>query len=360
MKTTHRFLAQPISVVSLLLVALFASLSATAPTAASNRQPNVVLIMTDDQGYGDIGAHGNTMIRTPNLDHLHSQSIRFTNFHVDPTCSPTRSALMTGRYSTRTGVWHTIMGRSLMFSDEVTMAQVFESAGYRTGIFGKWHLGDNHPMRPQDRGFQESVVIGGGGITQTPDFWGNDYFDDTYSHNGVPEKYSGYCTDVFFENALRFIEKNRTTPFFAYVPTNVPHGPFNIADTYSRPYRDKGVPADMTNFYGMIENADENIGRLLAKLKEWGLDENTLVIFMTDNGTAAGVARPNAKQMDPERSPDPALEARRSQRTLRHNERPRTNTQPRGRPPRRCRTIEGRLRTLVDQPCTGIGTVRVD
>lgn len=295
MTTTHRFLPQPISVVSLLLVAFFASLIAAAPAAAPNPQPNVVLIMTDDQGYGDIGAHGNTMIRTPNLDRLHSRSIRFTNFHVDPTCSPTRSALMTGRYSTRTGVWHTIMGRSLMFSDEVTMAQVFESAGYRTGIFGKWHLGDNHPMRPQDRGFQESVVIGGGGITQTPDFWGNDYFDDTYSHNGVPEKYTGYCTDVFFDNALRFIAQNRATPFFAYVPTNVPHGPFNVADKYSRPYRDKGVPADMANFYGMIENADENIGRLLAKLREWGLEENTLVIFMTDNGTAAGIARPNAK-----------------------------------------------------------------
>jgi arylsulfatase A-like enzyme len=254
--------------------------------------PNVILVMTDDQGYGDVGAHGNPMIRTPHLDRLHAGSVRFTDFHVDPTCSPTRAALLTGRYSTRTGVWHTIMGRSLLFHHEQTMAEVFRANGYRTGIFGKWHLGDNYPMRPQDRGFDEVLIHGGGGVGQTPDFWDNDYFDDTFFHNDRWEKFTGYCTDVFFDGALKFIGQHRTRPFFIYIPTNVPHGPYNVPERYAKPYLDQGVSQPMANFYGMIENFDENMGRLLARLKETGLERNTLVIFMTDNGTAAGVARP--------------------------------------------------------------------
>jgi len=263
-------------------------------TTAAQRPPNVVLVMTDDQGYGDVGAHGNTMIRTPNLDKLHGQAVRLTDFHVDPTCSPTRSALMTGRYSTRTGVWHTIMGRSLMYHDEVTVADVFKANKYQTAMFGKWHLGDSYPMRPQDRGFDEVLAHGGGGIGQTPDYWGNDYFDDTYWHNGKTEAQQGYCTDVFFNGALSFIQKNKDKPFFVYIPTNVPHGPYNVAEKYSEYYRSKGVPGTMANFYGMIEQFDENMGRLMGKLKEWGLEENTILIFMTDNGTAAGMAKSNA------------------------------------------------------------------
>jgi arylsulfatase A-like enzyme len=251
--------------------------------------PNIVLVMTDDQGYGDLGCHGNSMIRTPHLDRLHSQSVRFTDFHVDPTCSPTRAALLTGRYSTRAGVWHTIMGRSLLFHDELTLSEVLAANGYRNGIFGKWHLGDNYPMRPQDRGFHEVLVHGGGGIGQTPDFWGNDYFDDTYWRNGRPEKQKGYCTDVFFDAALRFIEENKDRPFFVYLPTNVPHSPFHVDGRYAEPYREHGVPGTMAQFYGMIENLDENVGRLRARLSQWGLERNTLFIFMTDNGTAAGV-----------------------------------------------------------------------
>jgi arylsulfatase A-like enzyme len=260
-------------------------------SAEPPRGPNVVLVMTDDQGYGDLACHGNPMIRTPNLDRLHRQSVRLVDFHVDPTCSPTRSALMTGRYSSRTGVWHTIMGRSLLRRDEVTLAEVFSAAGYRTGIFGKWHLGDNYPSRPQDQGFQETLVHGGGGVGQTPDAWGNDYFDDTYWHNGRPEKFNGYCTDVFFDAALKFIQENRERPFFCYLPTNAPHGPYLVAEKYSQPYADRGVPPSMAAFYGMITNIDENVGRLLDRLEEWKLAENTILIFMTDNGTAAGVAR---------------------------------------------------------------------
>ncbi|MHC4680832.1 MAG: arylsulfatase [Planctomycetota bacterium] len=263
---------------------------ANSRTAAPGKQPNVVLVMTDDQGYGDLGCHGNETITTPNLDELHAQSIRLTDFHVDPTCSPTRSALMTGHYSTRTGVWHTIMGRSLLGKHETTVADVFSSSGYRTAIFGKWHLGDNYPYRPQDRGFQEVLIHGGGGVGQGPDYWANDYFDDTYFHNGKVEKFEGYCTDIWFDGALKFIEANRNRPFFCYIPTNAPHGPYNVADKYSKPYRDKGVPDRQAAFYGMITNIDENMGRLMAGLRELNLEENTILIFMTDNGTSGGHA----------------------------------------------------------------------
>ena len=250
------------------------------------KRTNVVLVITDDQGYGDLGCHGNPVIQTPNLDRLYSQSIRLTDFHVDPTCSPTRSALMTGHYSTRTGVWHTIMGRSLLGKDEVTMADVFSASGCRTGIFGKWHLGDNYPFRPQDRGFGEVLIHSGGGVGQGPDYWGNDYFDDTYQHNDEFKKFSGYCTDVWFDGAISFIEANKGRPFFCYLTTNAPHWPYNVADEYSRPYREKGVPESQAKFYGMITNIDENMGRLMRRLKELKLEENTILIFMTDNGTS--------------------------------------------------------------------------
>ncbi|MEX2213725.1 MAG: arylsulfatase [Phycisphaeraceae bacterium] len=271
-----------------------------ARAADAAAQPNIILVITDDQGYGDIGAHGNTMIRTPNLDRLHGQSIRLTDYHVDPTCSPTRSALLTGRYSSRTGVWHTIMGRSIMASDEVTLAELLHGAGYRTAAFGKWHLGDNYPCRPQDQGFEHTVVHGGGGIGQTPDFWGNDYFDDTFWVDGSPTKFEGYCTDVFFREALKFIEKckGEGKPFFVYLPTNVPHGPFNVAEKYSKPYVQKGVPQAMANFYGMIENADENMGVLMKKLDDWKLAENTILIFTTDNGTAGGAGSTGGGRAD--------------------------------------------------------------
>lgn len=265
--------------------------SAAVPAHAAARRPNVILVITDDQGYGDLACHGNPVIRTRHLDRLHSESVRFTNFHVDPLCSPTRSALMTGRYACRTGVWATIMGRSLLRRDEVSMAEVFSASGYRTGIFGKWHLGDNYPFRPQDRGFGEALVHGGGGVGQTPDYWGNTYFDDTYFRHGKPEKSRGYCTDVFFDAALRFIEAQRDRPFFVYLPTNAPHSPFNVAERYSRPYREQGLPAQLASFYGMITNIDENMGRLRASLKQLGLEDNTLLVWMTDNGSALGVMR---------------------------------------------------------------------
>jgi arylsulfatase A-like enzyme len=257
--------------------------------AADRSRPNVLLIITDDQGYGDMACHGNPIIKTPEMDRLHAQSVRLTNYHVDPTCSPTRSALMTGRYSSRGGVWHTVMGRSILRRDERTMADVFAANGYKTGMFGKWHLGDNYPYRPEDRGFGEVLTHGGGGIGNTPDYWGNNYFDDTLRHNGAWEKQMGYCTDVFFSAATKFIESNKDAPFFCYLATNAPHAPYNVAEKYSKPYVDLGVPQPRANFYGMIACIDENLGRLMTRLKELGIEENTIVLFMTDNGSAIPV-----------------------------------------------------------------------
>ena len=281
------------------------SFAATAPAAAAQTprpRPNVLLVITDDQGYGDLACHGNPVIKTPSLDALHARSVRFTNFHVSPTCAPTRSALLTGRYSNATGAWHTIMGRSLLAHDEVTLASQFTAAGYRTGIFGKWHLGDNYPCRPIDRGFAEAVVCGGGVVWQAPDHFGNDYQDDTYFHNGKPQRYQGFCTDVFFGEATRFIDdaQSRREPFFCYVATNAPHGPMWARESDEAPYRGK---LREPGFYGMIANFDANLGRLLAHLRERDLERDTLVIYLTDNGTASGAQVFNAGMRGQKGSP---------------------------------------------------------
>jgi arylsulfatase A-like enzyme len=199
-------------------------------------RPNIVLVITDDQGYGDLGCHGNPVIQTPNMDALHAVSFRLTNFHVGPTCAPTRAGLMTGHYHNSTGVWHTIGGRSLLRADEWSLATALSEHGYVTGLFGKWHLGDNYPYRPQDRGFQYVLTHGGGGVGQTPDYWGNNYNDDVYALNGEWIPFSGYCTDVWFDQALQFIERNRDRPFFCYISTNAPHSPYIVDDSYSDPY----------------------------------------------------------------------------------------------------------------------------
>jgi arylsulfatase A-like enzyme len=281
-----------------------AALPLFAQQQPPRERPNIVFVMTDDQGYGDIGRHGNPVLRTPNLDALHDQSLRLTNYHVSPTCAPTRSALLTGRYTNLVGPWHTIQGRSILHQGEVTIADNFRAGGYRTGIFGKWHLGDNYPARPQDRGFDETVIHGGGGIWQTPDHFGNDYFDDTYLHNGKPQKYSGFCTDVFFENARNFIDDaaRRKQPFFCYLPTNAPHGPMWAPDRNTTPYANvKGLREP--GFYGMIENIDENVGQLRKHLAATGLARNTIFIFTTDNGTASGAQVHNAGMRGSKGSP---------------------------------------------------------
>ena len=251
-------------------------------------KPNIILVMTDDQGYGDLSCHGNPWLKTPNLDRLREQSVRLTNFHVSPTCAPTRAALLTGHYTNRTGAWHTIGGRSLLRESEVTMANILSANGYKTGIFGKWHLGDNYPFRPQDRGFQETLVHKGGGVGQAPDYMDNNYFDDTYFHNGVAKQYQGYCTDVWFDAAVDFIKNSGNQPFFCYLATNTPHGPYFVSDKYTEPY--KNIP-EIPNpeFFGMIANFDENLARLTHTLEDLEIEENTILIFMTDNGSSSGL-----------------------------------------------------------------------
>jgi arylsulfatase A-like enzyme len=196
---------------------------------------------------------------------------------------------MTGRHTNRVNTYHTITGRSLLFEDEVILPQVLAQNGYINGMFGKWHLGDNYPFRPEDRGFHEVVRHGGGGIPQGPDYWGNDYFDDTYWHNGEPEAYEGYCTDVFFSEALGFIEENKDRPFFCYISTNAPHAPLNLPEAYYDIYKDvEELPENVKRFYGMITNIDDNFRLLEQKLDELGLAGNTIVLYTTDNGTARG------------------------------------------------------------------------
>jgi arylsulfatase A-like enzyme len=258
------------------------------------RGPNVVLIMTDDQGYGDLACHGNPAIKTPNLDRLYAESTRFTQFHVMPVCSPTRACLMTGRYNYRTGVVDTFQGRSMMHPDEVTVAELLRDHGYRTGIFGKWHLGDNYPLRAMDQGFEQSLVHKGGGLAQPSDPPGSGYFDPILQLNGVQTQYQGYCTDIFTNAAIDFIAANQAQPFFCFLSMNAPHLPLEIAEDYVRPYRDAGLEEQLAKFFGMVTNLDENVGRLMHHLDQLGIAENTLLIFMTDNGSQVGAAFYNA------------------------------------------------------------------
>jgi len=255
----------------------------------AKEQPNVIIVITDDQGYGDMGHTGNPIIKTPTIDMFADQAVSLTNYHVGTTCSPTRAGLLTGRNCNRNGVWHTIMGASILNRDETTIADVLKRNGYETGMFGKWHLGDNHPFLPQDRGFEETFYHGGGGVGQTPDYWNNDYFDDTYFRNGKAEKREGYCTDIWFDEAIKFVEDKKDEPFFCYLSLNAPHSPFNVPKKYYDLYKNESsLKESQKRFYGMITNIDYNFSRLLEKLEALGIAENTIVIFTTDNGTANG------------------------------------------------------------------------
>ncbi len=272
---------------SIFALALWLTVAHAAPP------PNLIVILTDDQGYGDLGCHGNPLLKTPRLDRLHAESVRLTDFHVTPLCAPTRAAFLTGRTSLRTGAWTVLNGRSLLRRDELTLADAFLANGYRTGLFGKWHLGESYPFRPEDRGFQKTVTHGSGSIGALTDFWGNDYTDDTYIKNGVPKKYPGYGTDAFFGEAIAFVEASQGRPFYCQLSVAAPHDPFNALERDAAPYRGK-VPDDTASFFGMIANLDENVGRLLDRLDVLGLRENTIVIFMTDNGSTGGARFYNA------------------------------------------------------------------
>lgn len=295
----------PISVIPLCALGLACAADRSPEDAAAEAadRPNIVLVMTDDQGYGDFGFAGNPVLRTPHLDALAAQSARVERFYVSPVCTPTRASLMTGRYNYRTRAIDTYIGRAMMEPEEVTIAEMLREAGYATGIFGKWHLGDNYPMRAMDQGFEESLVHRGGGIGQPSDPPGGEgkYTDAVLFRNGKREETTGYCTDVYFDAAFEFIERAAAQgrPFFAYVPTNAPHGPFHdVPEDWLERYRradltaalaDPGQASEqvldrLARSYAMIGNIDDNIGRLTARLDELGLADNTLLVFLVDNG----------------------------------------------------------------------------
>ena len=275
--------------------------------AQTVKHPNVILIITDDQGYGDLGITGNPHVKTPVIDKLAKESVRFNNFYVSPVCAPTRSSLMTGRYSLRTGIRDTYNGGAVMASSEITIAEVLKQVGYTTGIFGKWHLGDNYPSRPNDQGFDESVIHLSGGMGQVGDFTtyfkkDSSYFNPVLWHNGKQEAYSGYCSDIFGEQAVNFIRKNRQQPFFCYLAFNAPHTPLQVPDEYYQNYKDIDPSAGFKNdkrpfanmseknkenarrVYAMVDNIDDNIGKLMRTLDELKIADNTIVVFLSDNG----------------------------------------------------------------------------
>lgn len=283
------------SILTLIATLAAAAVAHAAPDLAG-RRPNIILILTDDQGYGDLACHGNPVVQTPQLDQFHAASVRFTDFQVSPTCAPTRASLMTGRHEFKSGVTHTIQERERLSLQSTTIAQVLQKAGYVTGVFGKWHLGDEPAYQPGRRGFNEVFIHGAGGIGQTypgscGDAPGNTYVNPAILHNGKFERTQGYCTDVFFAQARRWMEDQRGHPFFAYITPNAPHEPLiSPGPRYDRLYDGKrigGKPLTARDvaFYAMISNIDENVGKLLAHVRELGLETNTLVIFMTDNGS---------------------------------------------------------------------------
>ena len=286
-----------------LLSGALAPLTASMALAQSVQGPNVIVVITDDQGYGDLSVHGNPVLETPSMDRLHSQSVRFTDFHVAPMCTPTRGQLMTGRDAIDNGASFVCMGRSLIREELPTMAEIFQDAGYATGLFGKWHLGDNYPFRPQDRGFQEAVHHGAWGITSLADYFGNDYFNDHYRHNGRIEQYTGYCTDVWFEETMAWIRRQARNekPFLAYLATNAPHVPLWAPQKYIDPYLGK-VESRIAKFFGMIASVDENMGRLTALLDELEIADDTIFVFLGDNGTAQGETVFNAGMRGKKRS----------------------------------------------------------
>ncbi|MEM9018484.1 MAG: sulfatase-like hydrolase/transferase, partial [Verrucomicrobiota bacterium] len=286
----------------LILLILLTAASATSLTLAQDSEkPNVIVIITDDQGYPDLSAHGNPVLETPHLDAIHASSSRLIDFHVAPMCTPTRGQLLTGLDAARNGAINVSSGRTLLRPELPTMADLFAGDGYATGIFGKWHLGDNYPFRPGDRGFEETLWFPSSHINSVPDVWDNDYFDDTYRRNGKLEKYKGYCTDVFFEEAMIWMKKqaDEKKPFFAFIPTNAPHSPYWEPSEYTEAMRRRLEEVEaagnvivkpeskreiLIQFLAMIKNIDDNVGKLDTFLEENSLFENTILVFLTDNG----------------------------------------------------------------------------
>ena len=271
------------------LILSFLFVTAALLNAAS--QPNIIFIMTDDQGYPAVGAHGHPWIHTPHLDQMHASSVRFDRFMMGSTCAPSRAGIMTGVHSIRNGVTHTIYERERLNLKATTLPQILKPAGYTSGYFGKWHLGDEAPYQPNIRGFDESFIHGAGGIGQAykgscADVPNNKYFDPVFRHNGTFVKTKGYCTDILFDATLGWIKqvKDQEPPFFAYLSTNAPHSPFIAPPSYQKKFADLGFKSKAAGFYGMIEHFDLRVGQMFEKLNEWNLLENTVIIFTSDNG----------------------------------------------------------------------------
>ena len=247
-------------------------------------RPNVVIVIMDDLAYGDLACHGNPHTRTPHLDRLYGDCTRLTRYLSGPVCTPARAALFTGRHPYRTRAFDTYLGRSMIGPDEVTLAELLHGAGYATGLFGKWHLGDCYPCRPIDKGFEECVMHRGGGLCQPSGLGRDSYFDPDLMHNGQLQRHYGYCTDIFFDEALKFIEQRAREPFFAYIGTNAPHNPLDVAEDWSDPYRKMGLSDSVSRLYGMVANIDHNIGRLTQRLDELGVADHTILIYTSDHG----------------------------------------------------------------------------
>lgn len=256
---------------------LFAFLLFASALAASTR-PNILIILTDDQGYGDLSVHGNKVLQTPVIDKFSAESMRFDRFYVSPLCAPTRSSLLTGRYSLRTGVRGVATGEEAMRSEEVTIAEALRAEGYHTGIFGKWHNGENYPCNPQNQGFE--TVFG-----YTRGHW-NNYFDSPVKKNGKPVVAKGFIVDATTDEVTKFIDDSQDKPFLAWVAYTTPHTPFQVPDKYFDKYKARGLPDDVACIYGMCENLDDNVGRLLQHLDDKGLRDNTIVLYLSDNGPA--------------------------------------------------------------------------
>lgn len=265
------------------------------PGKEYEKRPNVIVVLSDDQGYGDFSCHGNPVLKTPALDNLYNESIRFSNFHVAPLCTPSRGQLMTGLDALHNKAATVLTARNLMRRDVITMPEVFKQNGYRTGIFGKWHLGDTYPDRPMDRGFEKCVWHKGWGLMSEIEY-DNDYYKTRYLDSTETRYSDNYCTDLWFNKAMEWMDQiaAQKQPFFTYVALNAPHGPFYSPEEDYKLYRPQVPDSATASFLGMISNIDRNMGRLDQWLSKKGLKDNTLIIFMNDNGGTGGVKLYNA------------------------------------------------------------------
>jgi arylsulfatase A-like enzyme len=271
------------------LAAAAAGTASLHSLAASPKRPNVIVILTDDQGYGDFSLYGNPILKTPFMDRLASESTRLTDFHVTPVCTPTRSQLMTGIDCLRNLACAVTAGRTVPNRSLPMMGEFFRKGGYATGIFGKWHLGHAYPDRPMDKGFDKCIWFKGWGLQSEIEF-DNDYVNPRYLDGMEEKNASVYCTDLWFGEAISWMtqQKNKGKPFFAYIPTNAVHMPLWPPDNYADMYKGKTDP-ETAAYFAMVANLDDNIGKLDDWLKKNDLHKNTIVVFMTDNGGAAGL-----------------------------------------------------------------------